>query len=104
MSNVVPIRRGIVVPSQPRPTQGDCATLASYAELVGGMGKAQLLQEMVGFQEERSRLGGLTDEMIPRGIVLFSRIRQTAETLELRLLAGSYTRHLACELQSRGTS
>jgi hypothetical protein len=62
------------------------------------MDKLELLEEMVRFQEERSRLGHLTPSMMVRGRVLFKALEETAETRELQLLTRSYRRHLEYEL------
>jgi len=68
-----------------------------HASLLG-MDKLQLLEEMVRFQEERSRTGKLTPALIGRGIILFQLLEKNAETNELRILTRSYKRHLVCEL------
>ena len=62
------------------------------------MEKAQLLEEMVTFQQERSRKGRLTRSMMVRGKHLFKALELRAETHELRILARSYRRHLEFEL------
>ncbi|MEK6578474.1 MAG: hypothetical protein AABZ55_04545 [Bdellovibrionota bacterium] len=62
------------------------------------MDKLDLLQEMVRFQEERSRLGYLTLQMMVRGKLLFKALETTAETEELKLLTRSYRRHLEYEM------
>src|SRR4051812_36457245 len=69
-----------------------------YRARVLGMDKLQLLEEMVRFQEERSRLGHLTATMMVRGKFLFKALEDAAETQELRLLTRSYRRHLEFEL------
>ncbi len=61
--------------------------------------KQELLEEMVKFQEERSLKGSLTLDMINRGIPLFLRLEETAETYELKLLCRSYRKHLEIEKQ-----
>jgi hypothetical protein len=69
-----------------------------YKALILTMDKLELLEEMVRFQEERSRLGHLTLSMMVRGKMLFKALEETAETQELRLLTRSYRRHLEHEL------
>lgn len=71
----------------------------AYRAMIISMDKLELLEEMVRFQEERSSLGHLTPKMMTRGKILFSALEQTAETQELRLLTGSYRRHLEHELR-----
>lgn len=62
------------------------------------MEKLELLEEMVRFQEERSKAGHLTLEMIVKGKALFKKLESNAETAGLRALTGAYYRHLKCEL------
>jgi hypothetical protein len=69
-----------------------------YHAMILGMDKLQLLEEMVRFQEERSRVGHLTLQMMVRGRLLFKALEENAETQELRILTRSYRRHLDCEL------
>lgn len=70
----------------------------TYKAKILGMDKLELLEEMVRFQEERSRIGELTPEMMIQGKVLFKALEESAETNELRLLTRSYRRHLEYEL------
>lgn len=70
----------------------------AYKAKILGMDKLELLEEMVRFQEERSRVGYLTPTMMIQGRVLFRALEETAETNELRLLTRSYRRHLEYEL------
>ncbi len=70
----------------------------AYQARILSMDKLELLEEMVRFQEERSRLGHLTLTMMVRGRYLFSALEKASETNELRLLARSYRRHLEFEL------
>jgi hypothetical protein len=70
----------------------------AYQARILSMDKLELLEEMVRFQEERSRVGHLTLTMILRGRYLFSALEKASETNELRLLAKSYRRHLEFEL------
>ncbi len=69
-----------------------------YRAKILGMEKVELLEEMVRFQEERSHVGSLTPEMMKMGRHLFQALENSAETRELRVLAGSYRRHLELEL------
>jgi hypothetical protein len=68
-----------------------------YREAIKKMDKMDLLKLMVEFQEERSRIGYLTDSLIARGRVLFRALEDTCETQELRMLVQSYRRHLEVE-------
>jgi hypothetical protein len=70
----------------------------SYRLKILSFDKLELLEEMVRFQEERSRVGELTPTMMIRGKILFKALEETAETQELRLLTRSYRRHLEHEL------
>ena len=69
-----------------------------YKALILGMSKLELLEEMVRFQEERSRAGSLNLPMMVRGKHLFRALENTAETEQLRLLTRSYRRHLEHEI------
>lgn len=71
----------------------------AYRAMILSMDKLALLEEMVRFQEERSKLGHLTPAMMTRGKILFRALEESAETQELRLLTGSYRRHLEHELR-----
>lgn len=72
----------------------------AYRAQIASMDKLALLEEMVRFQEERSRVGSLTPQMMVRGKILFAALEQTAETRELRTLTRTYRRHLEFELES----
>lgn len=72
---------------------------ADYQMIINRMSKIELLEEMVRFQEERTAKGNLTELMMVRGKILFRALELNAETDELRLLAGSYRRHLEHEIQ-----
>ena len=72
----------------------------AYRARILSMDKLELLEEMVRFQEERSRLGQLTPQMMIRGKHLFKALEETAETQELRILTRSYRRHLEYELSA----
>ena len=71
---------------------------AAYRSRIEAMDKLELLEEMVRFQEERSRIGYLTPSMMLRGKVLFAALEENAETRELQILTRSYRRHLEFEL------
>lgn len=60
------------------------------------MDHLQLLDEMVRWQNERSKVG-LNLEMISTGLVLFKQLQKTAFLEELRILCGSYIRSLKIE-------
>lgn len=77
------------------------ATLSNpgYEVRITMMQKHELLEEMVQFQEERTRKGSLDVEMIVRGRILFAALQSQAETEHLRLLTRSYLRHLNLELE-----
>jgi hypothetical protein len=55
---------------------------------------------MVSFQEERSKLGQLSLTMMIRGKILFKALEESAETEELKILTGTYRRHLEHELHA----
>ena len=84
-----------VVREMKKAEQGDPA----YQARILKMDKLALLEEMMNFQEERSRLGHLTLTMMVQGQILFRALELAAETEELKELAGSYCRHLKYELQ-----
>jgi hypothetical protein len=69
-----------------------------YQILINRMNKMELLEEMVRFQEERSKKDNLSLTMMVRGRILFHALELMAETDELRLLASSYRRHLEHEI------
>jgi hypothetical protein len=70
----------------------------AYQAKILAMEKLELLDEMVRFQEERTRIGHLTPTMMARGQYLFKALENSAETRELHILARSYRRHLEHEL------
>lgn len=72
-----------------------------YQRYVSGLTRLELLEEMVRFQEARTKAGTLTMAMMIRGKILFTALELVAETDELRILAGSYKRHLDHEIQHR---
>jgi hypothetical protein len=71
-----------------------------YTALVLGMGKLELLNEMMSFQEERTRKGQLTFKMMVQGQILFKALESSAETDELKNLTRTYRKHLKCELEA----
>lgn len=91
MNNVVSLKAAREI----KTAQND--DLAYHAQILG-MDKLQLLEEMVRFQEERSRVGVLTLQMMVRGRLLFKALEENAETQELKILTRSYRRHLEYEL------
>lgn len=70
----------------------------AYRAKILSMDKVELLDEMIRFQEERTKLGSLSVPMMVRGQYLFKALEETAETNELRILTRSYRRHLEFEL------
>lgn len=71
---------------------------AEYDSLIRSMSKIELLDEMIRYQEARTKAGELSLQMMVRGRHLFTALEESAETREMRLLARSYRRHLECEL------
>ena len=71
-----------------------------FREKYLAMDMISLLEQMVTFQEGRARIGELTPRMMVEGAELFAQIELKASTDELRLLAGSYTRHCEHELKA----
>ena len=92
MNNVISIQ---AVREKKRIEQGD----PDYQKLVASMDKVELLEEMMRFQEQRSKEGELTLPLMIRGRILFKTLEKNAETQELRELAKSYRRHLKLELE-----
>lgn len=66
------------------------------------MDKSNLLDHMMSFQEKRSKLGYLNQEMIFEGIELFTELSKQAETPELYYLCESYIKHLKTESKKLG--
>lgn len=62
-----------------------------------GLDKLELLEQMVNFQERRSRMKEFTPEMRQEGIALFSALERTAETPELRIMTANYVKRLMRE-------
>jgi hypothetical protein len=77
----------------------------AYHARILSMNKVELLEEMVRFQEERTREGKLTAQMMRQGRHLFRALENWAESRELQILSRSYRRHLEAELDAlrRGT-
>ncbi len=99
MDNVIDFadrRKKFIRPKEPRL----CAAEDAYQHFIDGMDKLDLLEEMVRFQEWRSKEGQLTPEMMVKGRILFKALEESAETPELKLLTRSYRRHLDYELDS----
>lgn len=70
----------------------------SYHEL-NQLSKGELLEHMVGFQEERKVFNHtMSKEMMEYGVDLFSLLEQCADSQELKILSRSYTRHLQNEI------
>lgn len=71
----------------------------NYELRISKMQKLDLLEEMIRFQEERSKIGQLTLNLMIKGRILFSALENHAETQELKLLSTSYRRHLEYEMK-----
>ena len=69
----------------------------NWSEAYSHLTKEELLHSMVDFQEERSREGRLTPDLIERGIPLFTILEQEAETEELKILTRAYRAYLEFE-------
>ncbi|MBY0471752.1 hypothetical protein K2X30_11350 [bacterium] len=69
-----------------------------YQAYIAGLSKLELLEEMVRFQEERTKEGKLTLPMMIRGRHLFRALELSAETKELQILTKAYRRHLDYEM------
>jgi len=93
MSNVISLRAYKVL------KESEEEELAYRARILS-LNKLELLEEMVNFQEERSKRGRLTSVMMTRGKYLFRALEEVADTQELKILARSYRRHLEYELQA----
>ena len=70
-----------------------------YETRILRMNKLELLAEMMRFQDERSRNGSLSLTMMVSGQTLFAKLEKMAETPDLRILTGSYRRHLRYEYE-----
>jgi hypothetical protein len=78
-------------------SQGNKDEEYAYQARILGMDKLALLEEMVRFQENRSRQKDLSLEQISQGKYLFKALEERADTQELKALAKSYRRHLEQE-------
>ncbi len=82
-----------------RRTQKADPSYQAYKAKIQKMNKLELLDEMMNFQEERSKIGHLTPSMMILGQILFQALETQAETQELQTLTRSYRRHLKYELE-----
>jgi hypothetical protein len=71
-----------------------------YQKRIDSLDMIALLEEMVKYQEQKPKDKELPFAMI-RGVILFTALEQKCTTEELRLLAGSYKRHLQHELAAK---
>lgn len=69
----------------------------TYEAKIEKMDMIQVMQEMVEFQQIRTKTGHLTIELIRKGLPLFKRLMDSATTDELRVFASSYYKHLQKE-------
>ncbi|MGE0614506.1 MAG: hypothetical protein AB7P04_02610 [Bacteriovoracia bacterium] len=90
---------GIVSLKAAREVKQAQAEFPEYQAKIKAMEKLDLLNEMVRFQEERSKLGHLTASMMVRGQILFKALEENAETEALLVLTRSYRQHLEYELE-----
>ena len=74
-----------------------CLGTKKYEYKIKNMGKAELLLEMILFQEERKDTGYLTPNLIDRGLILFDALLKVCETYEMQSLCSSYLKHLFLE-------
>jgi hypothetical protein len=88
---------GIVIDFKTRMVMKEMPMLDYQARILA-MDKIGLLEEMVRFQEERSKSGVLTYQMMIEGRYLFEQLENIAETPELRDLTKQYRRHLEQEI------
>jgi hypothetical protein len=72
----------------------------AYQAKILVMDRIELLEEMVRFQEERTRVGKLDFHLILQGQILFLALEKSAETDELKSLVRSYRKHLDLELKT----
>jgi hypothetical protein len=72
----------------------------AYEKRLLKMEKVDLLDEMIRFQERRSQIGSLTEEMMIQGQILFKVLEESAESEEFLILTRSYRKHLQYELQA----
>jgi hypothetical protein len=74
-----------------------------YQIKVNKMDKMELLEEMVRFNDSRSQGEKMSLAVMIQGRILFKALELLAQTQELRLLAGSYRKHLEYELEEKLT-
>lgn len=98
MSKIISLKAVREIKAETQSSEG--AAGSEYAARIQAMDKLELLEEMVRFQEERTRAGELSSAMMLRGRILFKALEETAETQELKLLTSSYRRHLEHEIES----
>lgn len=72
--------------------------VSTYQARIDSMSKGELMEEIVRFQEQRKRNGGLTEEAIINGMILFKAMESKAETTDLKIFSKVYQRHLSYEL------
>jgi hypothetical protein len=68
-----------------------------FQKYIDKMDIPQLLEEMIRYHEQKPKDKELVFSMI-RGIILFEALERKCFTEEVRLLAGSYKRHLQHEI------
>jgi|GEM_PF-2372997 len=74
-----------------------------YQIRINRMDKMELLEEMVRFNDSRSKGEKMSFALMIQGRILFKALELMAQTQELRLLAGSYRKHLEHELEEKLT-
>lgn len=72
----------------------------AYERLIANMPMMELLEEMVRFQEERSKTGILTKQDAGRGIILFKQLESKAVTPEMKQLTSGYRKHLELKIKT----
>lgn len=75
----------------------------TYQIKINKMDKMELLEEMVRFNDSRSKGEKMSLALMIQGRILFKALELMAQTQELRLLAGSYRKHLEHELEEKLT-
>jgi hypothetical protein len=73
--------------------------LKRYEDKISKMCKLELLDEMVGHQEERAMTNKPTREMLERGFVLFQALLNCAETIEFKAICEKYLQKIYNELE-----
>ncbi len=71
----------------------------SYAAKIATMDRLGLVNEVIGFNEERYLNGGLNKDLMVRGLILFKNMAENAETPNFKEFAKTYHKHLELELQ-----